>query len=486
MRKLCLLIILAFTVYICQAQAPPKAINDVATIMRPDSILLNVLANDSNFNLLDTVCITGTYGAPAGWVTVQGCRQLVFRADYQFYGIDTFYYISCDQQQPALCDTGRVIVTVRPRAATDRLTILHPDSALIFVLANDSNSIPQDTMCITNLWIGLGGNAHPGWATLHGCDSVRYRPLDSSYYGVDTFFYRSCSQHMPLLCDTARVIVNIIFPPKAVSDTATLTQPDTITIYPIANDTSFNKGDTLCITSVYGVPAGWATIEGCDHISFHPLDFHDAGDDTLYYISCYSQTPAVCDTSFIVIAVSLPLPFVDFTYDQGLGCEVTVHNASELSDSVNWTVQFLTLNGTDTAYGNTNTIYLSAYQDSAFEAEVCATAFNPSGDSTVCYTFWIECSGSNSIHDIDMASVRIYPNPASDKINIDMASLDQNIINDMDAIEVYDMVGKALHTSPVSSNVSISISDLGSGLYIISSRDKVGKRTIIGKLEVIK
>lgn len=469
----------------CHAQAAPKAVKDAATIVRPDSVILNVLANDSNFNLPDTVCITAVYGAPAGWVTIRNCSQLVFRAlDYQYYGIDTFYYISCDTRLTNLCDTGRVIVTVRPRGVPDYATLVRPDSAFIKVLANDSNYIPGDTFCITNVW--TPNASHAGWATVRGCDSVKYKPRDTvQFYGLDTFYYRSCDTRRPTFCDTGRVIVNVIRYPRLADDTISLTQPDTVTIYPLTNDTLFNKTDSLCIRQIYGQPAGWATIQGCDQIVFHPLDFHNSGNDTLYYVACYARDSALCDTAMTIIAVTLPLPVVDFTYDEGPHCQVTANNASQLTDSVHWTVTFLTGSGTDASYGNVSTIFLPSTPDSAFQAEVCMTAYNPSGPNSVCYTFWIQCIGSG-IHDMALASIRIYPNPASDRVHIDLSDVDQTITSDIEAIELYDMVGQKLKTSPTDTHVSIQVGDLSSGLYLIAILDKSGKRKVVGKVEVIR
>ena len=489
MNKFYLLILFALSAYVGQAQASPKAVNDFATIVQPDSVVLNVLANDSNFNSPDTIIITALFDTTSGWVTVRGGSRIVYRAlDRQFYGLDTFYYISCDTRLQTLCDTGRVVIDVlrRPKPVNDLVTILQPDSAYVNVLGNDSNFNAPDTLCITNIWTTTHGPA--GWATLHGCDSIFLRPLNAQFYGLDTIYYRSCETHIATsttLCDTGILFVNVILPPKAVIDTANLTEPDTITISPLVNDTLYNVIDSTCITSLWGVPAAWMSVQGCGQIVYHPTDFHHAGIDTIHYISCYSQTPSVCDTGTIVVTVVLNPPFPDFVYTSNGHCQATIENASLLSDSVHWTVQFLTGNGTDTTLGNVNSFVVAAYNDTAFQAEVCVTAINPSGPATICYDFYIDCSGSSGIGEIASANVRIYPNPATDQITIDLSKLDPSLMTGSSTIEVYDMIGKQVKQSVISNLTTMSVSDLSNGVYMIALHQG-STHQVLGKFEVIR
>jgi hypothetical protein len=207
-------------------------------------------------------------------------------------------------------------------------------------------------------------------------------------------------------------------------------------------------------------------VQGCGQIVYHPTDFHHTGSDTIYYVSCYSQTPSVCDTGRIIVSVVLNPPFPDFIYSSNGHCQATVENASLLSDSVSWTVHFLTGNGTDTALGNVNSFVLTAYNDTAFQAEVCITAINPSGPSSVCYDFYIDCSGSSGIGEIASGNMKIYPNPATDQITIDLSRLDPSVISESSAIEVYDMIGKLVERSTITGQTIMSVSDLSNGVYI--------------------
>lgn len=481
MRKLYVLFLLILSVSLTYGQRPPKAINDIVTIARLDSVSLTPLTNDSNFIAGDTVCLTQVYGGH-GWATVADCKRLTYQQqDRGFYGRDTFYYVSCELYHPTLCDTGRVFMTIRPRANNDTLVMMQPDSMVLRPLANDSNKVTGDSLCISLLFRPTASRA--GWSVLRGCDSVKYRPLNTGYWGLDTFFYKACSRKIPTLCDTGRVLVNLYFPPKAFDDSAILVQPDTVSVIPLANDSVYIANDSMCITSLYGSVAQWATLYGCDSLAFHTPDFHHTGIDTLYYITCYTRLPAVCDTGAIAIKATLPLPWVDFTYEEGGHCLTTAQDASMLSDSVHWQVSYISGNGTDTTWGNTNLITIQATPDSAFQAEVCLTAYNPTGDTTVCYTFWIECIGSG-VHDLDIAAVHVYPNPATDAVNIDLSQAGA-AISSLASVELSDLTGRILIRESVADTMHLSVSNLGSGLYLLGCTDHSGMSRGIAKLQVI-
>lgn len=481
MRKLYVLFIFLLSVCLVYGQRPPKAINDNVTFARLDSVTITPLTNDSSFIALDTVCLTQVYGG-RGWATVADCKKVSYQQqDRGFYGRDTFYYISCSRLFPSLCDTGRVFVTIRPRANNDTLVMMQPDSIVLRPLANDSNKVTGDSLCISLLFRPTASRA--GWSVLRGCDSVKYRPLNTGYWGLDTFFYKACSRKIPTLCDTGRVFVNLYFPPKVADDTASLIQPDTTTARLLKNDTAYIATDSACIAALYGPAAQWATLYGCDSISFHTLDFHITGPDTVYYVSCYTTLPNVCDTGRLIVNMTLPLPGVDFTYDGGPHCLTTAQDASVLSDSVHWEVTYISGNGTDTTWGNTNLITIQATPDSAFQAEVCLTAYNPTGDTTICYTFWIECIGSG-VEDLDIASVRIYPNPASDAVNIDLSKTGA-AISSLATLEVSDLTGRIIKQEIVSDNMHLTVNDVSPGIYLLSATDRHGASRGIAKLQVI-
>ena len=72
------------------------------------SVLINDLDADGNSLTVDTAWMDTTRGS----VNVLGGFLLSLSYNILYYGIDTVYYVICDDTIPSLCDTGMVIVTV--------------------------------------------------------------------------------------------------------------------------------------------------------------------------------------------------------------------------------------------------------------------------------------------------------------------------------------------------------------------------------------
>ena len=486
MKNLYLLVICLFTISASYAQRAPVAVNDAATIAENGSVIINVLANDSNFNAGDSVCISSVWGGPVGWDSVISCSKVLFHPlNPTFVGADTFYYRACDNQRPTLCDTGRVIVNVllrAPKPIPDSLVLISGSTATLNVLANDSNFNPQDSIRITSIY-----GMPTGWASLPDSTHVSVHPTSPNYWGIFFIYYRACDSQHPTLCDTGKIVVSVIRKPIAYTDIATMQQPDTAFINVLVNDSNLNALDSTCITNVWGVPAGWATTYSCGTIAYTPYITH-SGTDTFYYSSCYTQTPALCDTGRVIVNVILSKPLVDFYWVEDSPCVIEVFNNALLADSVSWTVQYLTGNGTDQNLGNVSQFYMSANQaDSGFQAQVCQTGFNRTGDSTVCYTFWIQCTTNTGIAYLNTARLRVYPDPASDRIQIDLSAIDRSSWDASTSLVIYDMIGKELKTIPVSeSGNAISVGDLSPGMYLIGLLDKNENRRALGKFEVMR
>jgi hypothetical protein len=597
----------------------PVALKDTASVLEIGYVTINALANDSNFQSPDTVCITGIYGTPshpaaADSARVSGCSQIVFHASL-VPGLDTFYYRSCDTHLTALCDTGMVVVDVRapraPKAVKDVASILESGTITIHVLANDSNFNAPDTVCVTGVYGTASNPAAADSATVTTCKLVNFHA--SLVPGIDSFYYISCDMHYGTLCDTGLVVVTVNAPhaPIALEDTASVLVSGPVTINVLANDINLNAPDTVCITGIYGTvadpaAADSARVSGCSQIVFHASQV--PGLDTFYYRSCDTHFPALCDTGLVVVTVRALPPVAVITPS---GQDTICHGASVVLRAQNsagytflwsnnstadsiivstggpYTVKVyhngdsamssptvvvisappstaLTLTGPasfcigdstllSAAAGltyhwstgaNTQSIWVKttgSYTVTVTNSNGCTAASSPeamtanppqldtithsgpvltskteaayqwyegsnqltgatsqtytatqSGVYTVHFTDSHGCTSvSNSItltvgiNEISPADYKIYPNPASDQIQLDLSHIDQATLNDLSEIVIYNLLGEKLRSIPVS-QTSISVKDLSNGIYLIGVMDKNQNKKILAKFDVLK
>lgn len=286
-------------------------------------------------------------------------------------------------------------------------------------------------------------------------------------------------------CDSVHItnIVASTTPPTAGDDTASLLQPGTVTIHALANDVNHNAGDTLCINSLIGATAGWATISGCNNIVYHPLDSNYAGLDTFYYKVCDIHVPTLCDTAMVVVNVTVPVVVqqpVIRTYFMYNNCGLIITDSTSNSDSVHYHVTFNGFPSIDTIITNPYGYHTPTNLHGV--VLVCITAYYQGGVVNKCDTAEVCTMG---INEISTSQFTIYPNPASDRILLDLSHIDQNTMSEIADVEVYNILGEKLKTETVKASNEISVSDLSTGIYMIGLRDVKGNKRILGKFEVI-
>ncbi|MBM7557587.1 tandem-95 repeat protein [Halanaerobacter jeridensis] len=160
----------------------PVATNDSVTVDEDGSILIDIVANDTDIDG-DTISITGFTSGTDGTVAQEG-DSLRYTPDADFNGSDSFTYDIGDGMGGIA--TGTVDVTINavndvPVAADDTAEVDQDSTVLIDVLTNDSD-IDGDTISITGFTSGTDGTvAQEG-------DSLRYTP-DAGYTGTDSFTY---------------------------------------------------------------------------------------------------------------------------------------------------------------------------------------------------------------------------------------------------------------------------------------------------------
>jgi PKD repeat protein len=127
--------------------------------------------------------------------------------------------------------------------------------------------------------------------------------------------------------------------------------------------------------------------------------------------------------------------------------------------------------------GNTSQTY-TATQNGVYYVSVT----NPAGCSAVSDSITITGVG---INEITATEYKIYPNPASDQIQIDLSHIDQTTMSELSNIVIYNMLGEQVKAVSIS-QTSISVSGLSDGVYVIAVMDKNQNRKVLGKFEVLR
>lgn len=370
-----------------------------------------------------------------------------------------------------------------PLAVNDTVTVTGGSSQIIHVAGNDVDP-DNDNLCMTAVWGSPYATEYIGGS----CDMILYEP-DSSFSGNDTCYYSVCDDGTPVLCDTGMVVFTVNelnLPPVAVNDAANVTQPNSLVVNVGTNDSDPN-GNNICVTAVYGSAAFAVAATGnCTSVEFSP-DSTFTGNDTCWYILCDNGTPVLCDTGMLVVTSTANpalLPVASFVLNsiwcQGLECINTSTNA----DSIVCNFHVITgLIHPDIIFINEDTMNNGLSPHGVYW-EVCLTAYNAYGSVTVCDSAFTGCE---SISEIALSNISLYPNPAGNMLTIDMTENGDEITRSYTSIEVYNTLGemvKAIQRKNEGRIATFSVADLANGMYVATLTGANGQRSTLGRFTV--
>jgi len=282
---------------------PPIALDDNASVLGGDSIVIDHLVNDSDPNG-DPITTTSA-SAVNGTVVING-GSLNYIPSPGFCGNDTISYTICDLL--GLCSTANVYITVQcaPLAQNDTVTTIEDVSVDINVLSNDSDP-NADPLTVTS------SSANNGTVMINGNGILTYTPAPG-FCGMDTVFYTVCDTTG--LCANAIVLVAVTCandPPNGVDDNALVNADDSVVIDVLDNDNDPN-GDPLMLDTAWA-QNGLVMTNIAGFVTYVPVsDF--CGVDTITYVVC-DPDPA-CDTAFVFVEVTcLPEATGDLIIPQG-------------------------------------------------------------------------------------------------------------------------------------------------------------------------
>jgi gliding motility-associated-like protein len=330
------------------------AVNECTVTGYNRTVVIDVLANDYDPDVIDSIWVAGTISLPntqgTAFVDAKGMIRYIPNADTCGF-IDTFAYVLVDEA--GSIDTGYVCVEVlccaAPIGVTDTARVITGDSVAIVVSLNDTitGGTPVHEVIV---------NPQHGTAYFVNDSTVMY-VSDPGYCGADTFTYAGEN-----VCgfDTALVIVNVICntKPVALADTQTICLQDTITFNPLGNDTDAD-GNAIRITGI-GTPSssGLINIQALTDSTITISSNGTASTISLDYYICDNGLPVKCDTATIQVRIiPCPEPVIDPIYDTLQACVTTdsicIDEYVTLPANTSWTITAMCepANGTLT-FGN--------------------------------------------------------------------------------------------------------------------------------------
>jgi len=266
------------------ANFAPIAVDDMAAVIENTSMLINVLANDSDPEGTD-LSLDLIFGPPDDGTAVIENGQIRYTPDPDFVGMDQIRYTISDA-------TGReqsANLTIQvledspnnqpPVAVDDAAGALPNTPVLIDVLANDTD-INNDTLSILSLSVPQGVDA----VIENG--QVRYTP-PQGFLGQQSFDYTVSDPAGGTDTGTVTVTVSVLtggnINPVATPDTAATSAGRVIVIPVLANDTDAN-GDTLSIQALTDPPQGSVLIFG-DQVRYSPAPGFSGQESFAYIVS---------------------------------------------------------------------------------------------------------------------------------------------------------------------------------------------------------
>jgi large repetitive protein len=284
----------------------PIATNDSIVTPCNQSILINVLANDTDPNS-NSLSVNGilTLGIAGTVLPNATPGAYLFTPTNNFSGTTGFAYLVCDNGIPSLCDTGFVIITVggcnqSPLALVDNYTVCFNTTHTLNVMSNDIDP-DGNPLSLNSILIGNSPSLFSNNGT-----SIIITPTPG-YIGNFSFDYIICDNGIPGLCDTATVNVTVVpcnIPPVAVNDAYTVPCVATTTFNVIANDFD-PDGNIITSTSIIKNPIGGTAVFVGNQIVFTtPMGNCYSGLDTILYKICDNGNPVGCDTGMVIITIN--------------------------------------------------------------------------------------------------------------------------------------------------------------------------------------
>jgi hypothetical protein len=252
----------------------PVAVDDTATTDEDVPVIIDVLANDSDPDINDTLTIEYPGWSSNGTISITQDNKIQYTPNHAWFGTDFFSYNITD----ANGGNGWATVTVTVNhvnhapVATDDTGFTQQDmGTYIYPQWNDTD-VDNDMLSISDITQPTHGTVTQDTYSLH------YVPT-TGWYGVDTFTYTISDGHGGT--DVATVTVTVNGTPIAMADIVSTLKNIPVTISPLANDTDPDNNTPLSLNMMSYPMHGMITQDG-NQITFTPY-FNWTGIETLTY-----------------------------------------------------------------------------------------------------------------------------------------------------------------------------------------------------------
>ena len=157
----------------------------------------------------DNLTVTLLDDAENGTLTLNTDGTFSFIPNAGFTGNDGFTYQVCDDGSPIACDSATVSITVLgtnspPLAIDDIATTQIGNPVTSNVLTNDEDPDGDDLTVSTTPINPMGGTV-----VIDSLGNYTFTPTPG-FTGEGSFEYEVCDDGMPVTCDTAKVVIQVI------------------------------------------------------------------------------------------------------------------------------------------------------------------------------------------------------------------------------------------------------------------------------------
>ena len=287
---------------------PPIGVVDNGTTLKDVPVIGQITTNDGDPDgdgiVIDTIPITPPSN---GTVHINPDGSFVYVPKPGFIGLDTFFYVVCDDAVPPLCDTSMVIIEVLP-STPNNLVFANDDAGFGPMNTSIAGSLvlndfdPQGDSF--NATITPVSDPSNGTVVINTDGTYNYTP-DQDYVGNDEFVYVICDDGVPVACDTATVYLTI-FPaaPKepvvvAVDDVDTTTVDTPVGIRILGNDVI--PSDMYEINIITNPTNGTVIVDSLGFAIYTPNPgYCSSVPDEFQYEICNNSS---CDTAIVQVYV---------------------------------------------------------------------------------------------------------------------------------------------------------------------------------------